>query len=98
MNLGYKFLLTALINLNELTADCMVDKKLIMKLIQEELKLTAPGPSVDGPPTKAIILAPEPGTQTPNMAAATLNAAPVHRDERRSAGTGHGSFCSSSIT
>lgn len=29
-------------------------------------RLTAPDPSVDGPPKNAIILAPEPGTHTPN--------------------------------
>ena len=46
------------------------------------MDLTKPTPSVDGPPTKAIILAPEPGTQTPNKLAAMLNAVPVHRDAR----------------
>lgn len=45
-------------------------------------QLTIPGPSVDGPPTKAIILAPEPGTQTPSKLAATLKAALVHLDAR----------------
>lgn len=40
--------------------------------------LTAPGPSVEGPPTNAIIRAPEPGTQAPNKLAATLKAVPVH--------------------
>lgn len=48
----------------------------------EVTKLTAPAPSVDGPPTNAIILAPEPGTQTPNKQAAMLNAVLVHRDAR----------------
>ena len=46
------------------------------------MELTEPTPSVDGPPTKAIILAPEPGTQTPNKLAAMLNAVLVHRDAR----------------
>lgn len=69
-----------------------------MELINLALELTAPGPSVDGPPTNAIILAPEPGTHTPKRLAATLNAAPVHLDARWSAGTGQGSFWSSSIT
>ena len=44
--------------------------------------LTEPGPSVEGPPINAIILAPDPGTQTPKRPAATLNAAPVHLDAR----------------
>uniref|UniRef100_A0A0E0QK85 Uncharacterized protein n=1 Tax=Oryza rufipogon TaxID=4529 RepID=A0A0E0QK85_ORYRU len=44
--------------------------------------LSEPGPSVDGPPMNAIILAPDPGTQTPNRLAATLNAVPVHLDAR----------------
>ena len=52
------------------------------------MELTEPVPSVDGPPTKAIILAPEPGTQTPNKLAAILNAVLVHLDARWSAGTG----------
>lgn len=53
-----------------------------MELINLTLELTAPGPSVDGPPTNAIILAPEPGIHTPKRLAATLNAAPVHLDAR----------------
>lgn len=61
-------------------------------------ELTAPDPSVDGPPTKAIILAPEPGTQSPNKLAAILKAVLVHLDARWSAGTGQGSFWSSSRT
>lgn len=48
----------------------------------KEFVLTEPGPSVDGPPTNAIILAPDPGTQTPRRLAATLKAAPVHLDAR----------------
>ena len=48
----------------------------------KEFGLTEPGPSVDGPPTNAIILAPDPGTQTPRRLAATLKAAPVHLDAR----------------
>lgn len=67
-------------------------------VLKKRTLLTEPGPSVDGPPTKAIILAPDPGTQTPKRLAATLKATPVHLDERLSAGTGQGSFCSSSTT
>lgn len=62
------------------------------------MRLTDPDPSVDGPPTKAIILAPEPGTQSPNKLAAILSAVLVHLDARWSAGTGQGSLGSSSST
>jgi hypothetical protein len=38
----------------------------------KEFGFTERDPSVDGPPTNAIILAPDPGTQTPMRLAATL--------------------------
>lgn len=59
-------------------------------------KRTVPGPSVQGPPTKAIIRAPVPGEQAPSNPAATLNATPVHRSALLPGGTGHWSVCSSS--
>lgn len=43
---------------------------------------TAPCPSVDGPPTNAIILAPEPGKHAPNKLAAILSAVLVHLGAR----------------
>lgn len=61
-------------------------------------ELTAPWPSVDGPPINAIILAPEPGTHAPNKQAATLRAVLVHLAALWSAGTCQGSLCSSSRT
>lgn len=60
--------------------------------IIKTMTLTAPSPSVDGPPRKAIILAPEPGTQIPNREAAKLRAVLVHLDGRSFVGTGQGSF------
>jgi hypothetical protein len=47
-----------------------------------EFGLTGSGPSVDGPPTNAIILAPDPRTQTPRRLTATHKATPVHLDAR----------------
>lgn len=48
-----------------------------------------PGPSVHGPPTKVMILAPVPGTQALSNPDATLNATPVQRAGRLPGGTGH---------
>ena len=62
------------------------------------MALTGAGPSVAGPPIKAIILAAEPGTHAPNKLAAILRAVLVHRVALWSAGTAQGSFCSSSKT
>jgi len=59
---------------------------------------TEPGPSVQGPPTKAIILAPVPGLQAASSPVATLNATPVHRAGRFPGETGHWSVCNSSNT
>jgi hypothetical protein len=47
-----------------------------------EFGLTGSWPSVDGPPTNAIIIAPDPQTQTPRRLTATHKATPVHLDAR----------------
>lgn len=52
-------------------------------------KLTIPGPSVHGPPTKAMMRAPVPGKQAPNKPAATLKATAVHLVGRFPISTGH---------
>lgn len=55
----------------------------------ERAELTIPGPSVHGPPTKAIMRAPVPGKHAPSRPAATLRATPVHRDALLPDCTGH---------
>lgn len=57
---------------------------------------TVPEPSVHGPPTKAKMRAPVPGTHAPSNPAATLRAVPVQRAGLWSDLTGNESFCSSS--
>lgn len=61
-----------------------------MKNTKYEIDIhTIPGPSVHGPPTKAIILAPVPGKHAPNNPAATLKATPVHLRALFPRSTGH---------
>ena len=59
-------------------------------------ELTEPLPSVHGPPTKATIRPPVPGEQAQIKPAATLNATPVHLNDRLPGATGHKSTPNSS--
>lgn len=67
----------------------LIVEEVIQKLNKEFNGITVPGPSVQGPPTKAIILAPVPGKQAPSNPAATFKATPVHLEALCPACTGH---------
>lgn len=72
------------------------NKKAKIVISNEAGYTTIPGPTVHGPPTRAMIRAPVPATHAPNKPAATVRATPVQRKARLLVSTGQRSNWSSS--
>ena len=72
--------------------------KTYIQIINKRGILTIPGPSVHGPPSNAMILAPVPSMPAQSNPAAMLRATPGHRIAQFPASIGHWLGCNSSNT